>query len=78
MTFEASMTVAGGGVTAILDANNNRVSIIPTGAPDPAAVSATLPRLLQHLADRARLPLRHGNRAYYPHVPARGHTEGWE
>jgi hypothetical protein len=79
MIFEASTTLTpGAGITARLTPRENRVAVEIIGHPAPEAVGMAVPKVLQLLADKAQLPLRHGGRVYYPHAPARVHAEGWE
>ncbi|MEI8138950.1 MAG: hypothetical protein WCI03_03680 [bacterium] len=67
MTFEASTTLTpGSGITARLTPGANRVDIEVIGHPAPEAVVMAVPRVLQLLADKARLPVRHGGQVYRP------------
>lgn len=70
MNFEASTTLTPGtGITARLTPGANRVDIEVIGHPAPEAVGMAVPRVLQLLANKARMPVRHGGQVYRP-VPA--------
>jgi len=66
MIFEASLDIAGGGVTARLEPSLNRIEIEKHGTPTPEAIEANIPRLLEHLATRSGLPVRYNGRVFQP------------
>jgi hypothetical protein len=77
MTFEASITTPGGGVTARLEPSLNRVEIETHGTTLPAEITAALPKVLQHLADRSRLPVRRDGMTFYPRPMGRLDADLW-
>jgi hypothetical protein len=79
MTFEASMTFpSGGGITVQLIPASNRVLVVQTGStPDEAATAEAMPRLLQHLANASKLPIRRDGRTYWPRPVQAGESEEW-
>ena len=78
MTFEASISTHAGGVTAKLIPDANRVLVEVQGMVTRAEIEQTTPRLLQHLANRSGLPVRHGGRCYYPRpTTARNDAQAW-
>ncbi len=77
MTFEASINIPGGGVTARLHPSSNRAEIEAHGAATPAEITTALPKLLQHLANRSRLPIRRDGMTFYPRPMPRHDAEPW-
>jgi hypothetical protein len=77
MTFEASITTPGGGVTARLEPSLNRIEIETHGTTLPAEITAALPKVLQHLADRSRLPVRRDGMTFYPRPMGRLDADLW-
>lgn len=78
MIFESQHTLcAGRSITARLIPSENRVEVEPVGAVSPAEVAAALPALVQLLADRSRLPVRHAGIVYRPRpLPVRSEWGG--
>lgn len=67
MNFEASTSLTPGtGITAKLITGENRVSVEIIGHPAPEYVGMAVPRVLQLLADKSRLPIRHEGRVFRP------------
>jgi hypothetical protein len=77
MMFEASITIGTGGVTARLMPADNRVEIEVHNTPTPEQIEQAMPRLMQHLAERSRLPVRHEGRCYYPRPLGRHEGDLW-
>jgi hypothetical protein len=77
VTFEASLTIGNGGVTARLDPAANRVEIETHNDPAPADIAAALPRVLEHLATRSGLPVRYGGKIYLPRPIRRQDADLW-
>jgi hypothetical protein len=79
MTFEASMTFpSGGGITVQLIPNENRVLVVSTGtAPNEATLADVMPKLLQHLANASKLPIRRDGRTYLPRAIQDEDLEIW-
>ncbi len=69
MTFESTFSIIPGvGVSARLDPSANRLTIEPLGNPTAEAIALAAPRVLQLLADKSGLPVRHDGRVYRPGV----------
>lgn len=79
MIFETSTTLTpGAGITARLDPALNRITVEVIGHPTPETVGMAVPKVLQLLADKARLPVRHGGQVYRPRVQLdQGDREAW-
>ena len=67
MTFEAMQSLSPGrSVKGTLYPAQNRVEIETAGTVSADEIDAALPPLLALLADRSRLPVRHGGKVYTP------------
>jgi hypothetical protein len=79
MTFEASTTFANGsGITVQLIPASNRVLLVLSGnAPDESAIADAMPRLLQHLANSSKLPIRRDGRTYWPRPVQNYESDTW-
>jgi len=69
MTFESTVSIMPGiSVSARLDPSANRLTIEPLGRPPAEAIALAVPRVLQLLADKSGLPVRHDGCVYRPGV----------
>ena len=67
MTVETMQTIAPGrSVKATLYPAQNRVEVETMGHVTPEETAAALPALVQLLADKSGLPVRHGGKVYRP------------
>jgi hypothetical protein len=67
MIFEAATTIAPGtGLSARLDGSTGRVELDAQGNVCPFRMAATVPRLIQLLADKAQCQVIHAGRVYLP------------
>lgn len=69
MKFESSKTLAPGrSLIATLDTDHDGVLIECRGGADVTELDAAVPILMQHLADKARVPVRWKGAVYHPNV----------